>query len=74
MRNTLIHGYYAQAVYLDDAEDKTYYNGDGFFVINPHWLWSEVKELYFKLISEALDSKETAVRKNCLSYIEGLLK
>jgi hypothetical protein len=73
LRNTLIHGYYARGVYLNDAVGFKYEERAGFFALNPHWLWGKIKTQHEILFKDALKT-ENAYRFCALAYLAKMLK
>lgn len=75
LRNTMMHGYYAQGVYLTDQDGTTWAQFQGYLTLNPHWLWDQIKNQYLFFILTALNGKkDISYRSNALAYIEGILK
>jgi hypothetical protein len=76
LRNTMMHGYYAQGVYLTDQEGYTWAEHPGYLTLNPNWLWEQIKIQYNFFISSAINikNKEISYRLNALAYIEDILK
>jgi len=75
LRNTMIHGYYAQGFYLNDEEGFTWKEEEGYFIINPHWLWVKVKDIYGVIIGEVTrPKKQSGYKANALKYLEDICK
>lgn len=71
LRNTMVHGYYAQGVYLTDEPGTTWSEHSGYLLLNPHWLWEEIKNVYSNCIEKAIEGKkEPRYRANALTYLK----
>jgi hypothetical protein len=69
-RNTMMHGYIGQGVYLNHQIESLEI-GDGFLVINPYWFWRAFKRRYEDLFEEVRtgDRTNNPGRKSCLEYL-----
>jgi len=68
-----MHGYYARGVYLNDADEFRWEEGNGFLSINPHWFWKKIRMEYIDIMQESIKT-DNADRRNALLYIEKMLK
>lgn len=68
-----MHGYYTQAVYLNDEDGFTWKEDDGFIVINPHWLWAKTRNTYDSIINDCL-KKDNNYHTNASNYIGKMIK
>lgn len=75
-RNTFNHGYQAKGVFLEHSIKEMWIKDEenGFMVINPYKFWNRFVEIYELVFKDILESKNTAYRKNALTYFHGLLK
>jgi hypothetical protein len=71
-RNTLIHGYHSQGVFLtEDTNEWEFKNGA--LILNPYWFWKAFKAAYKKLFFQILDSRPSGERTKALKYFERLI-
>lgn len=71
-RNSMIHGYRAEGVFLsyEDTDNLSFDESSGFIVLNPEWMWKEVKSYFFKLFGDCLEAQDNHPnRRCCISYI-----
>jgi hypothetical protein len=73
-RNSLIHAYRSQAVYLTADETDAWRLDDGFLVLNPYWFWGAFSARYDALWNEVEDGQENNPRRaSALEYVNELL-
>jgi hypothetical protein len=67
-RNTMMHGYWGHAVYLDH-QIISWEIGDGFLVINPYWFWGGFKQVYANLFAEVQKHRAIIVNESIVLTI-----
>lgn len=74
-RNSLVHGYYGQAVFLTgDETDSIEYRADGCVLLNPEWFFTRFAAAANTHLDRALEEQENGcLRRNALGYVAGLL-
>ncbi len=76
LRNAMIHGYSAQAIYLSYEDTQNFLENKeyGIFVINPNWFWDRYKYGSDKLFNMAKSkTNHKQKRKCCLEYFNKLI-
>ncbi len=74
-RNSMIHGYLGQAVYLTDKDDVTssWNRGEGFLRLNPYWMWRRLKAVSLDLFERSA-AGESPLQSNSLRYVQRMIE
>jgi hypothetical protein len=74
-RNSLIHGYRGQGVYLTADETPNVDLGNGFLKLNPLWFWNRFRDRHTHLWEEVEHSEENNPRHlSALAYLKELFE
>lgn len=71
-RNTLIHGYRGEMVYIE-RRDKLWVCMDDHIVIDPFKLWEKFKTHAYESAWNDIENKKCNYQEKCEAYIQGLL-
>src|SRR5207253_2474173 len=75
LRNTMIHGYRAQAVFLTGDETPNFEFKDDHVVLNPYWFWRAFKKPYEELFAALFRAEaNSSTKESCDAYLDRLLK
>jgi hypothetical protein len=75
-RNTMIHGYRTQGVFLsyENTESIDIVNESAIIVLNPNWFWNNFNKCFNTIFDEVLKAQNTnKERINCMNYINNSL-
>jgi hypothetical protein len=74
LRNTMIHGYRAQAVFVTGDETPDFELRADHMIINPYWFWKAFKKPYEELFVELFKAQaNSSIKASCDTYLNKLL-